>query len=156
MDKKKYIILLSTLAIFIIAIITILLANNKGKVNWIKEVEKSNDYQITVNNCNEKETIVPNEVLNEISKKLNNISDNGPWTGDNNKCYSSLIISFSKENQIEYITIKLFKPINNFKEYVGKLKSFDDQTITIEVENEELNIERKNISLIKKYYDWNV
>lgn len=66
MDKKKYIILLSTLAIFIIAIITILLANNKGKVNWIKEVEKSNDYQITVNNCNEKETIVPNEVLNEI------------------------------------------------------------------------------------------
>ena len=46
-------------------------------------------------------------VLNEISKKLNNISDNGPWTGDNNKCYSSLIISFSKENQIEYITIKL-------------------------------------------------
>ena len=38
MDKKKYIILLSTLAIFIIAIITILLANNKGKVNWIKEV----------------------------------------------------------------------------------------------------------------------
>ena len=62
MDKKKYIILLSTLAIFIIAIITILLANNKG---------------------------------------------NGPWTGDNNKCYSSLIISFSKENQIEYITIKL-------------------------------------------------
>ena len=89
------------------AIITILLANNKGKVNWIKEVEKSNDYQITVNNCNEKETIVPNEVLNEISKKLNNISDNGPWTGDNNKCYSSLIISFSKESQIEYITIKL-------------------------------------------------
>ena len=73
MDKKKYIILLSTLAIFIIAIITILLANNKGKVNWIKEVEKSNDYQITVNNCNEKETIVPNEVLNEISKKLNEI-----------------------------------------------------------------------------------
>ena len=56
----------------------------------------------------------------------------------------------------EYITIKLFKPINNFKEYVGKLKSFDDQIITIEVENEELNIERKNISLIKKYYDWNV
>lgn len=107
MDKKKYIILLSTLAIFIIAIITILLANNKGKVNWIKEVEKSNDYQITVNNCNEKETIVPNEVLKEISKKLNNISDNGPWTGDNNKCYSSLIISFSKESQIEYITIKL-------------------------------------------------
>ena len=61
-----------------------------------------------------------------------------------------------KENIGEYITIKLFKPINNFKEYVGKLKSFDDQTITIEVENEELNIERKNISLIKKYYDWNV
>ena len=79
MDKKKYIILLSTLAIFIIVII------------YIKFKKRG----------------FLNEVLNEISKKLNNISDNGPWTGDNNKCYSSLIISFSKENQIEYITIKL-------------------------------------------------
>lgn len=43
MDKKKYIILLSTLAIFIIAIITILLANNKGKVNWIKKLKSSKD-----------------------------------------------------------------------------------------------------------------
>ena len=42
MDKKKYIILLSTLAIFIIAIITILLANNKGKVNKIYALDKIN------------------------------------------------------------------------------------------------------------------
>ena len=51
---------------------------------------------------------------------------------------------------------KMIRKDKHLKENIGKLKSFDDQTITIEVENEELNIERKNISLIKKYYDWNV
>lgn len=107
MNKKKYIIILSTLSIFIITIIIIITVNSKGKINWIKEVEKSNNYQITINNCNEKEVIVPNEVLKEIANKLNNISDNGPWTGDNDKCYNNLSISYSKENQIQYITIKL-------------------------------------------------
>lgn len=59
-----------------------------------------------------------------------------------------------QENIGEFITLKLFKPINNLKEYVGKLKKFDDNTITLEIDNKEMNFERKNISLIKKYYDW--
>ena len=55
----------------------------------------------------------------------------------------------------EFITIKLFKPVEGLKEYIGKLKEFNNQTLTIEIdENTNLEIERKNISLIKKYYDW--
>ena len=60
-----------------------------------------------------------------------------------------------KENIGEIITIKLFKPIENSKEYIGKLLEYNEQTITIQIEDNELQIERKNISLIKKFYDWN-
>ena len=60
-----------------------------------------------------------------------------------------------QENIEEIITIKLFKPVEGLKEYIGKLKEFNNQTLTIELdENSILEIERKNISLIKKYYDW--
>ena len=59
-----------------------------------------------------------------------------------------------QENMEEYISVKLFKPVNNSKEFVGILKKFDDETIYIEVNGEIVELERKNISLIKKYYDW--
>ena len=59
-----------------------------------------------------------------------------------------------QENIEEYISVKLFKPVNNSKEFVGILKKFDDGTIYIDVNGEIVELERKNISLIKKYYDW--
>lgn len=52
------------------------------------------------------------------------------------------------------IVLKLFKPINNTKEIIGNLISFNDETITIKTQNEEIKIAKKNIALIKKYYDW--
>ena len=51
------------------------------------------------------------------------------------------------------IKIKLFKPIDNKKEYKGILKSFDKDYITIENE-QEIKIARKNISQIKTVYNW--
>lgn len=55
------------------------------------------------------------------------------------------------------INIKLFKPINGKKEYIGTLLEFDDNNIKIELkeqENIQLVIDRKDISIIKKYYEW--
>lgn len=60
-----------------------------------------------------------------------------------------------KENIGNLITIKLFKPVDGEKEYVGKLKEYNENTLTIELEETDVELERKNISLIKKYYDWN-
>ena len=54
----------------------------------------------------------------------------------------------------DFITVKLFKPLNGEKEYIGKLLSFDENEIKIEVENKEFVINRKDISLMKKYYEW--
>lgn len=59
-----------------------------------------------------------------------------------------------KANIGEFITVKLFKPVEGSKEYIGKLIDYNDMDIIIEVENETVNLERKNISLIKKYFDW--
>lgn len=60
-----------------------------------------------------------------------------------------------QENIGQYITVNLFKTLNKTKEFVGILTKFDDETIWINVNGEIIELERKNISLIKKYYDWN-
>ena len=54
------------------------------------------------------------------------------------------------------VEINLFKPINGKKVFVGILKQFNEEKVVIsETEsNEEIEIERKNISLIKEKYNW--
>ena len=54
------------------------------------------------------------------------------------------------------IDINLFKPLNEKKEYIGTLKKFNNEKITIietQTDNE-IEIERKNISLIKQKFNW--
>ena len=55
-------------------------------------------------------------------------------------------------NQVE---AKLFKKDEKGnKSYIGELKAFDADTVTIET-TEEIKIERKNIAQIKTVYNWN-
>lgn len=53
----------------------------------------------------------------------------------------------------EEVEVNLFKPLDNNKEYVGILKDFDDEKIIIECE-ENVEIDRKNIALIKIKFNW--
>ena len=56
------------------------------------------------------------------------------------------------ENEVE---IKLFKPINKQKEFIGILEDFSEDEITLKLENDEnINIDRKDISLIKTTFNW--
>ena len=59
-----------------------------------------------------------------------------------------------EENINQVIAINLFKPINGSKEFIGILKKFNNETIYLQVNEEIIELERKNISLMKKYYDW--
>ena len=53
------------------------------------------------------------------------------------------------------INVKLFKKDENgAKEYLGTLKEFNQNEIIIETEEQEIKIERKNISQIKTVYNW--
>ena len=60
-----------------------------------------------------------------------------------------------EQNKGKEIRINLFKKDENGnKEYQGILKDFNDAQIIIEIEDEKIEIDRKNISLIKTVYDW--
>ena len=60
-----------------------------------------------------------------------------------------------EKNIGQEINIKLFKKDENGnKEYIGKLLGYDDNYIQIKQDNNELKIERKNISQIKTVYQW--
>ena len=51
----------------------------------------------------------------------------------------------------EEVEFKLFSPVNRKKDYVGILKAFDSETITIAFENgEESQFERKNLAIIRQ------
>ena len=58
-----------------------------------------------------------------------------------------------KESIGEEIQIKLFKPLEGQKTYKGILKGFDKDNLTIFLQ-EEIKIDRKNISQIKTVYNW--
>ncbi len=59
-----------------------------------------------------------------------------------------------KDNIGKEVQIKLFKAINKEKELIGVLKEYNDEFITIEIKNEEVKIENKNIALVKTVYNW--
>ncbi|MCI8353176.1 MAG: ribosome maturation factor RimP [Clostridia bacterium] len=55
----------------------------------------------------------------------------------------------------EKIEVSLFKAQEGKKCLEGILTGYDDTSITMMYENDEICIPRKNISLIKTKYDWN-
>lgn len=52
------------------------------------------------------------------------------------------------------VEVKLFKPINKQKEFVGVLENFNEDEITLKIKNNEIKLNRKDISLIKTIYNW--
>lgn len=61
-----------------------------------------------------------------------------------------------KENIGNEIVVKLFEGINGEKEVKGVLESFDDEIINLDDKenNKLIMINRNNIALIKKYFNW--
>lgn len=59
-----------------------------------------------------------------------------------------------KQNIENRVEVKLFKKDEKGnKNYIGILKKFDTETVTIET-TKEITIERKNIALLKTVYNW--
>lgn len=52
------------------------------------------------------------------------------------------------------VEVKLFKPIEKQKQFIGELEAFTENTVDIKTE-EIISIDRKNIAQIKTIYDWN-
>ena len=60
-----------------------------------------------------------------------------------------------KNNIGANVQVKLFKPHEGKKQYVGKLIGFNELNIEIEADAQIIEIERKNIGQIKTIFDWN-
>lgn len=55
----------------------------------------------------------------------------------------------------EEVEVHLYRSLNGNKQYVGLLKSYDKNTITIEIEEgSEINLDRVNVSLVKLTIDF--
>ena len=59
-----------------------------------------------------------------------------------------------KSNIGNLVELKLFKKVNNNKILQGNLIKFDSDYITININNEDVQIDRKDISVIKTVYNW--
>lgn len=60
------------------------------------------------------------------------------------------------DNLQNKIAVKLFKPVNGKKQFIGRLEEFNESSIIIKEEQEKtVKLERSNISQIKTVYDWN-
>ena len=59
-----------------------------------------------------------------------------------------------KENIGSLVEVKLFKPIEKRKVFQGLLKEFNNNNLVIQTEEKDIEIERKDISVIKTVYQW--
>ena len=59
-----------------------------------------------------------------------------------------------EQNIGEIVSIRLFKSQGNTKEIIGELKSYNESTIEVIEDGKNQTIDRKNISIMKKYYNW--
>lgn len=59
-----------------------------------------------------------------------------------------------KDNIGKMVEVKLFKPLNKQKTIEGILNNFDKDFILVKTNEDEIKIERKDISVIKTIYEW--
>ena len=67
--------------------------------------------------------------------------------------------TLKKDRHLQYsigeeVEVKTFKPIDKVKQFVGILKSFDKESLTIEEENGERTFKRSEIALIRLTLDF--
>lgn len=59
-----------------------------------------------------------------------------------------------KDNLENEVEVKLFRNFENRKVYQGVLKDFNEDTVSICEDNNNINLDRKNIAIIKTIYKW--
>ena len=122
----------------------------EGK-NYFLRIFIDNEKGIDLNDCEK-----VNDALNEILDKENYIKEQYFLEISSPGIERVLRKDKHLEKNIgEEVNVKLFKKDENGeKEYLGNLKEFNQNEIVIETEEQEVKIERKNISQIKTVYNW--
>ena len=119
--------------------------------NWFLRVYIDKQGGITIDDCE-----LVSRALSEQLDKDDFIEDSyilevsSPGLGRPLKKEKDIERSIGKE-----VEVRLFQAINKQKEYIGILTSYDKDTVTVELEEENpLTIQRKNIALIRLAFDF--
>lgn len=59
-----------------------------------------------------------------------------------------------EKSLMEEVVVKTYKPIDNVKEFVGILKAYDRQTLTLQMEKEDMVFERKDVASVRLTFDF--
>lgn len=123
----------------------------EGQNYFLRIFIEKEDGDIDLNDCEK-----VNDGINDILDTANYIKDQYflevSSTGIEKVLRKDKHLESNIGNKIE---VKLFKPINKQKEFIGNLKSFNENEIILILEDQtEMKINRKEISLIKTFFDW--
>lgn len=119
--------------------------------NWYLRAYIDKDGGISVDDCElvsralsdllDEHDFIPDAYILEVSS---------PGLGRQLKKEKDFARSIDKE-----VEIKLYKAIDKQKEIVGFLVAYDDETVTIELEDENtINVSRSNIAIIRLAFDF--
>lgn len=131
---------------------------NKVELFDVEFVKEGSDWYLRV--FINKEGGVTIEDCQNVSRAFNEILDKEDYI-DSEYIFEvsspGLTRPLKKERDYEksigrLIEIKLYSAVDGVKEAEGILKSFDKDTITIEINGQDKNIERKNLSMIRWAY----
>ena len=135
--------------------------NNLGyDVYDVQYVKEGKDYYLRIF-IDKQEGIDLND-CEKVNNEINNLLDEADYIKDQ---YFLEISStgieriLRKDKHLKYnigkmIEVKLFKPINKQKTIEGPLNNFDKDFILLKADENEIKIDRKDISVIKTIYEW--
>jgi len=123
--------------------------SKEGKNNYLR-IFIDKDGIIDINDC-EKVNNAINDVLDEadLIKEAYFLEVSSPGLERNLRS----VKHFEKQIEKE-ILVKVFKPVDGKKEFIGILKSVDDNNIVIQIDEMSYSIDFKNISMAKTIFDF--
>ena len=109
------------------------------------------------NGINIEDCEIVNNAINDVLDEKNFIKDQYYLEVSSTGLEKRIRLDKHLENAINTkVRINLYKPINKERELIGTLLSFDNESLKIMNDTDELIIERKNISKITTYYDFSL
>ena len=140
--------------------ITPILENKGFELYDIEYVKEGQDYFLRV--YIEKPGGITIDDCVEVSREMNEILDREDYIKDAYTFEVSspgLLRPFKIDKDYERalnedVEIHTFKPIDKQKEFIGTLKSYDKDSVTVEIDREEKTFTKKGISLIRKYIEF--
>lgn len=109
------------------------------------------------NGINIEDCEIVNNAINDVLDEKNFIKDQYYLEVSSTGLEKRIRLDKHLENAINTkVRISLYKPINKERELIGTLLSFDNESLKIMNDTDELIIERKNISKITTFYDFSL